>query len=189
MLLFLDACAISTFIMITKRSIIIDGSVTSISMEPIFWQEIDLRAECQGVPWQDYMRRLIKTLPEVANRSSAIRQQLVQLLQDEGGRQGRQRLQALWQINRDDTCQNLKTLGVRLFAGRSAVNQLVLDDTQVSRRHALLVYDGEAWWAIDLHSKNGVWANDSRRELVRLVPGETITLGESHLTLLQTTNS
>ncbi|PNU18639.1 hypothetical protein C2E25_16585 [Geothermobacter hydrogeniphilus] len=171
--------------MVTKRSIIIDGSVTSISMEPIFWQEVDRRAEQLGLPWQDYMRRLLSGLHDAPNRSSAVRETLVGMLQDEGGRQQRPRLEAWWQLKSGSEVRETGTKGVRLFAGRGGVNDLVFDDAEVSRRHLMLVYDGRHWWAIDLESKNGLYLGRKRVPMAKLQPGKPVRIGNSELTLLQ----
>lgn len=171
--------------MVTKRSIIIDGSVTSISMEPVFWQEVDRRAEQLGLPWQDYMRRLLSGLHDAPNRSSAVREALVEMLQDEGSRQKRPRFETWWQLHTSASTREVGTKGVRLFAGRGSANELVFDDAEVSRRHLMLAYDGHNWWAIDLESKNGLYLGRKRVPLVRMEPDTPVRIGNSELVLLK----
>lgn len=170
--------------MVVKRSILINGVVTSISMEPVFWAELDLRAEQEGLPWQDYVRRIIRGLDQVPNRSSAIRESIVRLLQEDAGHQGRPRVEAWWRVRTPSDVRDVGTRGVRLFAGRGAGNDIVIDDPEVSRRHLMLSFDGSAWWAVDLESKNGMYLGRRKKALVKLRPEMTLRVGHSELTLL-----
>src|SRR5689334_18977416 len=47
--------------------------------------------------------------------------------------------------------------------GRDTVNDIVLEDTEVSRRHARLEARGTSWVLMDVGSTNGTFVND--REL------------------------
>ncbi|MBA3371646.1 MAG: DUF3662 domain-containing protein [Thermoleophilaceae bacterium] len=67
--------------------------------------------------------------------------------------------------------------GERLVLGRSREADLVVDDPNVSRRHAELRRDGAEWEIVDLGSTNGVKVNGRRVEQVRLEPGDGIVLG------------
>lgn len=49
-----------------------------------------------------------------------------------------------------------------LRIGRGGGNDIQLDDTSVSRRHATLVWAGERWCIKDLGSANGTWVNAER---------------------------
>ncbi|HEV8292377.1 MAG TPA: FHA domain-containing protein, partial [Tepidisphaeraceae bacterium] len=50
--------------------------------------------------------------------------------------------------------------GQRLTIGRSAENQIRLDRTTVSRRHAEVFLDPfQRWWIRDLQSRNGTQVN------------------------------
>jgi pSer/pThr/pTyr-binding forkhead associated (FHA) protein len=64
--------------------------------------------------------------------------------------------------------------------GRAADNAIVIDETSVSRYHAmLLVEDGEAL-LLDLESSNGTLVNGRPAlpdEPVRLVDGDVVTIG------------
>jgi hypothetical protein len=72
--------------------------------------------------------------------------------------------------------------GDRLLVGRSGDCDLVLDDPNVSRRHAEVRRAGEQWTAVDLGSTNGIKVNGRRVEEATLEPGDEITLGVSRLT-------
>jgi class 3 adenylate cyclase len=62
--------------------------------------------------------------------------------------------------------------------GRAPDNALVLDDAQVSRRHAMIQVQGEGeYWLVDLGSANGSYLNGRRvAQPVELKAGDEITL-------------
>ena len=49
-----------------------------------------------------------------------------------------------------------------LRIGRGEGNDITLDDTSVSRRHAALIWTQERWCIEDLGSANGTWVNGER---------------------------
>ena len=57
------------------------------------------------------------------------------------------------------------------FVGRDAVNQIQIDNTTVSRRHALFAEREDKWWLTDTGSFNGTFLNDRR-----LPPGVALQL-------------
>jgi pSer/pThr/pTyr-binding forkhead associated (FHA) protein len=61
--------------------------------------------------------------------------------------------------------------------GREEGNDLVLDDPEVSRRHARIELRGQAAWVVDLGSRNGI-----RRNGVRIV-GATMLAHRDILTI------
>jgi len=69
--------------------------------------------------------------------------------------------------------------------GRSRECDLVLDDPNVSRRHAELRREDSGWAVVDLGSTNGIKLNGKRSRGGRLNPGDEITLGLSRLTFEQ----
>ena len=69
--------------------------------------------------------------------------------------------------------------------GRSRECDLVLDDPNVSRRHAELRREDGGWAVHDLGSTNGIKLNGRRSRGGRLNPGDEITLGLSRLTFEQ----
>ena len=55
-------------------------------------------------------------------------------------------------------------------------------DSQVSREHAVVIYDGETFWVEDLDSTNGTFIDDERiegREVI--VPGKLFRIGRTWL--------
>jgi hypothetical protein len=71
--------------------------------------------------------------------------------------------------------------GDHLVLGRSREADLVLDDPNVSRRHAELRREGDRWSIADLGSTNGVKVNGRRVERAELDPGDEILLGTLEL--------
>jgi pSer/pThr/pTyr-binding forkhead associated (FHA) protein len=67
--------------------------------------------------------------------------------------------------------------GERMSIGRSRECELVVDDPNVSRRHAEVRKTIEGWMVVDLGSTNGVKVNGKRVHEEVLRPGDTITLG------------
>jgi len=75
--------------------------------------------------------------------------------------------------------QTFELKGQSIIIGRDPASNLVVDDVEVSRRHARLVVQGSGFAIEDLGSTNGTFVEDQRiRNLVRLQPGATIRLGE-----------
>jgi pSer/pThr/pTyr-binding forkhead associated (FHA) protein len=72
--------------------------------------------------------------------------------------------------------------GDRVVIGRSRDCDIVLSDPNVSRRHAELRRDENAWHAIDLGSTNGVKVNGRRVDQAALRDGDRITIGVTDLT-------
>src|SRR5256885_11638199 len=67
--------------------------------------------------------------------------------------------------------------GERMTIGRSRECELVVDDPNVSRRHAEVRKTIEGWMVVDLGSTNGVKVNGRRVQEEVLRPGDKITLG------------
>jgi pSer/pThr/pTyr-binding forkhead associated (FHA) protein len=61
--------------------------------------------------------------------------------------------------------------------GRSLRADVRLDDSTVSRRHALVVRDGGRTVVLDDHSLNGVFVNGAAIESAELRDGDVIALG------------
>ena len=72
--------------------------------------------------------------------------------------------------------------GSRVVLGRSREADIVLQDPNVSRRHAELRRDDEGWQVVDLGSTNGIKVNGRRVDHQSLSPGDQITIGVTDLT-------
>jgi hypothetical protein len=71
--------------------------------------------------------------------------------------------------------------GPRFVIGRGRDCDLVLDDPNVSRKHAELREEDGAWAVHDLGSTNGIKLNGRRSQGGRLNPGDELTLGLTRL--------
>lgn len=69
-----------------------------------------------------------------------------------------------------------------VMIGRSAGNDILLPEGEVSRFHALLVVEGEELYVQDAGSRNGVFLRGEKILRERLIPGEIVVVGEYKLT-------
>jgi two-component system NtrC family sensor kinase len=63
--------------------------------------------------------------------------------------------------------------------GREAANVIQLHDTEISRRHAELRHQGNAWIVADLGSSNGTYVNGDRIRLHELTSGDRLQIGRT----------
>jgi adenylate cyclase len=61
--------------------------------------------------------------------------------------------------------------------GRGHGNGLMIEEKEISRRHALIDRAGGHYVIEDLNSRNGVLVNGKRRELANLKSGDVINIG------------
>lgn len=67
--------------------------------------------------------------------------------------------------------------------GRSVKGDLCIDDSGISREHAVITWDGEECVIEDLQSTNGTQVNGKRIRSSALGPGDEITLGRTRIVL------
>ena len=67
--------------------------------------------------------------------------------------------------------------GERTTIGRSRECDVVIDDPNISRKHAEVRRTIEGWTVVDLGSTNGIKVNGRRVREAVLSPGDEITLG------------
>jgi hypothetical protein len=72
--------------------------------------------------------------------------------------------------------------GSRVVVGRSREADIVLQDPNVSRRHAELRREHDGWQIVDLGSTNGIKVNGRRVNNQQLSAGDQITIGVTDLT-------
>ncbi len=71
-------------------------------------------------------------------------------------------------------------LGMAVFQiGRSAKNDLFIDQESVSRNHARISFDGRSHWVQDLKSTNGTFLNDEPVREHALRDGDQIRIGQT----------
>ena len=67
--------------------------------------------------------------------------------------------------------------------GRGQTNDIVLQDSRVSRSHARFEFDSQGGvTVVDLGSTNGVRVNGIRMESARIQPGDIIFIGGNQIT-------
>lgn len=66
--------------------------------------------------------------------------------------------------------------------GRGLSNDIILEDTRVSRHHAQLRYKARRFWITDLGSTNGTYVNGERVNETALRDGDVVSLGGLELT-------
>lgn len=74
-----------------------------------------------------------------------------------------------------------------LTLGRGLNNDIILEDTRVSRHHAQLRYKNRHFWITDLGSTNGTFVNDERVVEAALQSGDVVSLGGLELTFREGT--
>jgi FHA domain-containing protein len=74
----------------------------------------------------------------------------------------------------------------QLTIGRGLNNDIILEDTRVSRHHAQLRYRSRRFWVADLGSTNGTYVNGEPVEEQAVRDGDVISLGGLELTFKET---
>lgn len=77
---------------------------------------------------------------------------------------------------------NLEPDRGEVVIGRSVGTDIRVDDTEISRRHARVVYDGTNFRVQDLNSANGTYVNGRRQTDVILRHGDSLRLANTRLT-------
>jgi pSer/pThr/pTyr-binding forkhead associated (FHA) protein len=68
--------------------------------------------------------------------------------------------------------------------GRASTNDIVIDNEQVSRLHAVLVTEGPSVTVRDLDSRNGVQVNGVKVASQQLAHGDTLSIGNCQMRFL-----
>lgn len=71
--------------------------------------------------------------------------------------------------------------GALISIGRASDNDVIVDDTQVSRHHCQLKLQHGAYGLADLGSRNGSWVNGQQVNEVALGPGDRIRIGSTEI--------
>lgn len=168
-----------------RRSIVLDGVVTSISMEEIFWEELDCAAKELGVDWYAYVRVLLNKNPHTTNRSACLRAVILGRLKTMLAMNDRT-VMGRWRVREMSakSGNEVVTHTPRLIVGRSSKAQICIDDALISRRHSLIAFDGEDWWIVDLGSTNGMSLHEESVRSAKMDIQTTVRMGRSLLTRL-----
>jgi len=87
----------------------------------------------------------------------------------------------LLRIAEGEVVQQWQISSLPLRIGRSARNDVVLDDHSVSRRHARILMQDNRLLILDENSSNGTFVNDKRTRLKKLHHGDEIQVGDIFL--------
>jgi len=63
--------------------------------------------------------------------------------------------------------------------GREPTNTLVLNDIKVSRRHAVVRWEGDHFVVRDMGSRNGTFVNGEKIQVAELADGDIVRIGDS----------
>jgi Tol biopolymer transport system component/serine/threonine protein kinase len=86
----------------------------------------------------------------------------------------------------DGRVETYKIKAGGLTIGRDEENDITLDNSKVSRRHARVQYDGGKFWVSDLNSRNGTFIGTTRLipgEPENWKPGQSMKIGDARLVL------
>lgn len=76
--------------------------------------------------------------------------------------------------------------GEQLMIGRDSTNEIVINDAEISRRHARLTFQGGKYVLEDLGSTNGTFVNGQRLAGPRVLkPGEVVSFGEQIMVVFE----
>jgi pSer/pThr/pTyr-binding forkhead associated (FHA) protein len=79
--------------------------------------------------------------------------------------------------------------GDQITVGRDSTNEIVINDAEVSRRHARLTFQGGKYVLEDLGSTNGTFVNGQRLAGPRVLKsGEVVSFGEQIVLVFESTN-
>ena len=79
--------------------------------------------------------------------------------------------------------------GDQLTVGRDATNEIVINDSEISRRHARLTFQGGKYVLEDLGSTNGTFVNGQRLAGPRVLKaGEVVQFGEQIMLVFEVTS-
>lgn len=171
-----------------RRSIVLEGKVTSLMLEPSFWRHLDFLAESQGTSWAEFTRIALAEIGPTDNRAAAIKEYLLSQALDGSGLQSNSSASGVLSCWETETGQHRRfesRFSATLTVGRASTNGFRLADDECSRFHAALLRVDGRWWAVDLASKNGTRINGRRISRSELGPGQWLELGNSRLRLLE----
>ncbi len=134
-------------------------------------------AEDAAVP-----RRSIQVIAETVSSSAGSDATQVMSMTSHLNVQAPARGRALLLLQTSDGPQPIPIESTVLTLGRGLSNDIILEDTRVSRHHAQLRYKTRRFWLTDLGSTNGTFINGERTTEAALRDGDVISLGGLELT-------
>ncbi len=125
-------------------------------------------------------RRSIQVVAELANAQASSSTQVMSAtaVQPTPARRGH----AMLLLQTDAGPQPIPLETTTATIGRGLGNDIILEDTRVSRHHAQLRYKARRFWITDLNSTNGTSVNATRITETALRDGDVVSLGGLELT-------
>jgi hypothetical protein len=132
-------------------------------------------AEDAAVP-----KRSIQVVAELANSQTAETTQVVSATATQAAPPRRGHAMLLLQTTAGP--QPIPVESTTATLGRGLGNDIILEDTRVSRHHAQLRYKARRFWLTDLNSTNGTFVNGARVSETALRDGDLVSLGGLEMT-------
>jgi hypothetical protein len=124
-------------------------------------------------------KRSIQVVAEMTNADGA---ETTQVMAPAAPAQPARKSHALLLLAAPGGPQPIPVESTALSLGRGLGNDVILEDTRVSRHHAQLRYRQRRFWLTDLGSTNGTFVNGERVSEAPLRDGDVISLGGLELT-------
>ena len=80
--------------------------------------------------------------------------------------------------------QEFEVKASKVLIGRAPLNDLVMENPYVSKYHAMLIFDNNTMYLVDLKSANGVYVNSHRVRTTVLRHLDVIEIGNRRIKLL-----
>jgi hypothetical protein len=126
-------------------------------------------------------RRSIQVVAEMSSEESGDTQQMTVPVTTPGPRTSRAR-QATLLLQTPSGAQQIELQQTLITIGRGLGNDIILEDSRVSRHHAQLRYRQRRFWISDLGSTNGTFVNGAPISEKALHDGDLVSLGGLELT-------
>lgn len=126
-------------------------------------------------------RRSIQVVAEMSSDESSATQQMTATVTTPGPRTSRAR-QATLLLQTPSGAQQIELQQTLITMGRGLGNDIILEDSRVSRHHAQLRYRQRRFWISDLGSTNGTFVNGEPISEKALHDGDLVSLGGLELT-------
>ncbi|MFL5800707.1 MAG: FhaA domain-containing protein [Roseiflexaceae bacterium] len=131
----------------------------------------------------DVPRRSIQVIAEMASSAQpATGSDRTQIFQPPAGAAPQAQPRARLLLAASGSAHSIPLESTSLTIGRGLNNDIILEDTRVSRHHAQLRYQARRFWIADLGSTNGTYVNNEQVADRSLRDGDTISLGGLELT-------
>lgn len=73
---------------------------------------------------------------------------------------------------------------MHVFVGRDAMNDIIIDNPSVSRRHGVMEFRGDGFYVRDLGSANGIFVDGQAVKDGTVAPGQVVQLGKFELVVV-----